>query len=153
VKSYFSNSHVTTSTHTTDPVSVFGNIIPTASTQTRIISTPCTIADGPSIERTGIAKGHCYTTSWHSQRRYGIAAFWRSFVNYEFIEEQRIPGPGSLVSYPEDGGSRFPHLFHITRRQTPEGSILYNHGRVNLECHMTYLFGLSLYKDAVNSAD
>ena len=114
VKSYFSNSHVTISTHTTDPVSVFGDIIPTSSTQTRIISTPCTIADEPSIERTGNAKGHCYTTSWHSQRCYGIAAFWRSFVNYEFNEEQSIPGLDSLVSCPVYGGSRFLHLFHIT---------------------------------------
>jgi len=77
----------------------------------------------------------------------------RSFVNYEFNEEQRIPGLDSLVSYPEYGGSRFPHLFHITRRHTPEGSIRYTHGRVNLECHMTYLFSLGLYNDADNSAD
>lgn len=60
---------------------------------------------------------------------------------------------GSLVSYPEYGGSRSLHLFHITRRHTPEGSIPYNHGRVNLECHMTYLFSLGLYNDADNSAD
>jgi hypothetical protein len=25
--------------------------------------------------------------SWHSQRRYGIAETWRSFVNYEFVKE------------------------------------------------------------------
>jgi hypothetical protein len=144
VRSYFSNSGVTTSTHTNDPVSVFGNIIPTSSTETRIISTPCTVAHEHSIERTGIAKGHSYTTSWHSQRRYGIAVFWRSFVNYEFVEEQRIPRLDSLMRYPEDADSTFPHLFHTTRRHTPERSIPLSHGRVNLECHMTYLFSLGL---------
>jgi hypothetical protein len=153
VRLYFSKSHVTTSTHPNDPISVFGNIIPTSYRQTCIISTPCKIADEPSIERTGIAKGHRYTTSWHSQRRYGIAAFWRSFVNHEFVEEQRIPRLDSLVSYPEDGGSRFPHLFHTTRRHTLGGSTPHSHDRVNIEWHMTYLFSLGLYNDAVNSAD
>jgi len=74
-------------------------------------------------------------------------------VNYEFVDEQRIPGLDSLVSYPEDGDSTFPHLFHTTRLHTPEGSIPLSHGRVNLECHMTYLFSLGLHNGAFNSAD